>query len=385
MRLLVYGINYLPEKIGIGKYTGEMCMWFADRGHDVRVITAPPYYPDWRIHSGYTNRFQKEDLDGVKVHRHPLYVPMSLSGTKRILHEVSFILSSGLGWLKMIAAPRFDVVICIAPPFHSGLFGWLFSKLCGAKFVYHVQDLQVDASKELGMIRNRRLLRLLDEIERFILRRADLVSSISDGMARKLKQKSSNKQITLLPNWVDTEFLRPISFSDSLRGDWGYDANDFVILYSGNLGEKQGLEILLEAATHFLPDKSIRFVICGNGGSKEKLQKIVQERNLTNVAFKDLQPWELLPRLLAIADVHLILQRKAAEDLVMPSKLTGILSVGGVPIVSCSEGSSLHEILNTHAVGLVVPPEDVGSLIAAIAHQSNTRFRCIKAIRQSIC
>ncbi len=366
MKLLVYGINYLPEKTGIGKYTGEMCQWFAAQGHDVSVITAQPYYPEWQLHQGYKNNFRKEVLDGVTVYRHPLHVPQKLSGARRILHEISFILSSSLGWLRMSLLPRFDIVICIAPPFHSGLMGLAYRRIKRSKLIYHVQDLQVDASRDLGIIRNSTLLSFLERTERSILRHVDLVSSISEGMIAKLNEKIPSLQIVSLPNWVDTEFIQPLAKDRSLRYEWGLTDDDFVVLYSGNLGEKQGLEVLLDAAASLLSNSRIRIFICGNGGMKSVLEEQAEARKLTNITFKDLQPASRLPQLLSTADAHLVLQRKAAEDLVMPSKLTGILAAGGFSIVASSEGSSLYHMVDRHKFGVIIPPEDSESLIRAI-------------------
>ena len=186
MRFLIYGINYFPELTGIGKYTGEMCEWLAKQGHDVTVITSNPYYPEWKIHNGYRNWFSREMVSGVEVLRCPLYVPGRVTGKTRILQEISFIFSSFFYWFRMLFRRRYDVVICISPPFHTCAFGIMYAKVKGGHLLCHIQDLQVDAAEKLQRLKNRRFLKVLINLERFLLKSVDTVSTISEGMLAKI-------------------------------------------------------------------------------------------------------------------------------------------------------------------------------------------------------
>src|SRR5271154_6333789 len=139
MRILIYGINYYPELTGIGKYSGEMGAWLSNRGHDVSVITSNPYYPEWKIHDNYKGKlWNKEYIEGVKVYRCPLYVPKKVTTINRILHELSFQLSTFPIWIYKLFQERFDTVICVGPPFHLGLLPLMYSKIRKAKLMMHV-------------------------------------------------------------------------------------------------------------------------------------------------------------------------------------------------------------------------------------------------------
>jgi len=368
MRILIYGINYSPELTGIGKYTGEMGSWLAMQGHDVHVITSVPYYPEWEVHPKYRGKlWHTEIIDSAKVHRVPLYVPKQVSSVKRIIHEFSFVMALLPVWFGFLFKKRADVVFCTAPPFHLGFFPLLYSKLRGVPMISHVQDLQVDAAKELGMIKNKAFLNLMFSLERFLLKNSDNVSTISLGMQQKIAAKgiSPQKQI-LFPNWVDENNIKPLPKEQSLRAEFGLSNTDKVVLYSGNLGEKQGLETIIEAAANYKDSTDVYFLIVGSGGAKEKLEQMVKESGLKRVKFYPLQPYEKLSALLATADVHLVLQKRSAADLVMPSKLTGILAAGGCAIVTAEPGTSLYEVIKEYAMGILTEPESAMALKESI-------------------
>jgi len=369
MKILIYGINYSPELTGIGKYTGEMAEWLAEKGHEVTVVTAFPYYPEWAIHKEYKGKLWfRETINGVNVVRCPLYVPENVTSIKRIVHEFSFLLGVFPVWFGSLFRSKVDLVFSIAPPFHLGLLPLLYAKIRKVPFISHIQDLQVDAAKDLGMIKSNAFLNIMFSIERFILKGSTKVSSISEGMKKKILAKNVDASSYLMfPNWVDEDVIKPLSKEDSLRTEFGLSLDDQVILYSGNLGEKQGLEIIIEVAKSFIANKRVKFVICGSGGGKDKLIKMSEDAGLTNVLFFPLQPYDKLSNLLAIADLHLVLQKASASDLVMPSKLTGILAAGGCPIVTALPDTSLYEVINDHNLGILVEPESENGLIAAIS------------------
>jgi len=385
MRILIYGINYSPELTGIGKYTGEMGSWLAGRGHDVHVVTSMPYYPEWEVHDKYKGKtWFTEIIDGAKVHRVPLYVPKEVNSKKRIIHEFSFVASILPWWLRFLFSKKFDVVFCPAPPFHLGFFPMLYSKLRGVPMISHVQDLQVDAAKELGMINNKAFLNLMFSIERLILKNSTRVSTISLGMELKIAAKgvSPQKQI-MFPNWVDENNIKPLPKEQSLRAEFGISLDDKVVLYSGNLGEKQGLEGIIDVAETYQDRSDVYFIIVGSGGAKEKLEQMVKDKNLTQVKFYPLQPYEKLSALLATADVHLVLQKKSAADLVMPSKLTGILAAGGCAIVTAEPGTSLYTIMHQYNMGILCEPENMASLSDSIDKAINTDLSVYKTNARS--
>lgn len=368
MRILIYGINYAPELTGIGKYTGDMGAWLAQQGETVEVITTMPYYPEWSVHTSHRGKWwHTEQRDGVQVHRCPFYVPSNVTSLKRILHEFSFVLSSLVYWLPIFFGKRYDVVICLSPPFHLGLLPVFYSKLRRVPLWCHIQDLQIDMAKELGMLKNKRFLDVMYSVERYILKRCTVVSTISEGMVRKVTQKNViQSPCVLFPNWVDGNLVKPLSSAQSLRTELGLQATDKVVLYSGSLGEKQGLEIIIEAAKSFVSKPNVKFLIFGSGGGKSKLETMVRDYGLTNVRFYPLQPAEKLSALLATADIHLVLQKKSASDLVLPSKLAGILAAGGCALVSAVPGTTLFNVVSTYKMGIIIEPESAEKLATAI-------------------
>jgi len=165
LRILIYGINYSPELTGIGKYTGEMAEWLAEQGHDIRIATAPPYYPEWKVADGYSAvRYWREQVDGVDVWRCPLYVPSRPSGLKRILHLASFALSS----MPVIFRQIFwkpDVIVVIEPPLFCAPAAWLTAQLSSAKCWLHIQDFEVNAAFDLGIIPFPWMKKLVSEVD----------------------------------------------------------------------------------------------------------------------------------------------------------------------------------------------------------------------------
>jgi colanic acid biosynthesis glycosyl transferase WcaI len=370
MRILIYGINYSPDLTGIGKYTGEMGSWLVSNGHSVDVITAMPYYPQWEIKSDYKGKWwHKENVDGANVYRCPLYVPAKVSSFKRILHEFSFVLSTIPIWFMILFKKRYDVVINVAPPFHLGLLPLIYSKIKRTKMITHIQDLQVDVAKQLGMIKNARFLNIMFWLEKIILKGSSSVSTISKGLLRKIERKGIDPaKCVLFPNWVDENMVRPMKKNESLRKEFGLAEEDKVILYSGNLGEKQGLENIIEVAKRFRGEGHIKFVIIGCGGCEAKLKAAVKEAGLMNIHFHELLPYEKLPASLAMADIHLVLQKKYAADLVMPSKLVSILAAGGCPLVTAAQGSTLYDLIQNNEMGIVVEPDDYNELEKGITY-----------------
>src|SRR5690606_1910568 len=185
-RILVTGINHAPENIGIGKYTGEMCRWLAARGHQVRMVAAPPYYPAWRVWPGHRRWwFRREQLDGVDVIRCPLWVPRTPRGATRLLHLVSFGLSSACA-LAYSLAWRPQVVVNVAPTLTSAPAAWALARLSGARCWLHIQDFELDAALNMGIVDAGPARRVAVALERWLLRRFDTVSTISGRMLERL-------------------------------------------------------------------------------------------------------------------------------------------------------------------------------------------------------
>jgi colanic acid biosynthesis glycosyl transferase WcaI len=369
MRILIHGINYWPELTSTGKYTGEMVGWLADQGHEVRVVTAPPYYPYWQVEKGYSAwQYRHEYQSRVHVWRCPLWVPLEPTAFKRMLHLASFALSS----LPVMLAQIFwkpDIVLVVEPPLFCAPQAWLTARLAGAKAWLHVQDFEVEVFFGLGFASSSLLRTVFVLIESWLMKRFDHVSTISKTMKdRFIRMNIHEDRTSLVPNWVDVSYIHPNPPGRDLRIEWGFLPKQKVVLYAGNMGKKQGLEIIVDVATHMektYPDTI--FLMVGEGAAKTELEAQVQRQKLKNVRFKPLQPFQDLPLLLAMPDLHLVIQKRGAADAVMPSKLTGILSAGGHAIITADEYTELGQLVQRHpGIAVLVEPENREALFNAI-------------------
>lgn len=368
MKILVYGLNYAPEPVGIGKYTGELAPFLASRGHEVRVITAPPYFPGWRVSTAYQNCFSLENREGVRVRRCPLWVPRRPNGLTRLLHLASFALSS-LGPLLIQRAWRPDVVITVAPAFFCAPGALLLGRLCGHRTItwLHIQDFELDAAFELGLLKGWLLRSLAESWERFTLRGFDRLSSISIAMVQKLRAKGvPPSRVQLLPNWVDLDLIRPQLGSarqdNPYRREFGISPDQLVLMYSGSMNKKQGLDLLVEVIRQLADLPHLVWLLAGEGPTKAEL--VAATQGLLNVHHLPLQPMERLNDWLNAADIHLLPQKAEAADLVLPSKLLGILASGRPVVASSPAGSELASLADQ--AGACVLPGDANAFEVAL-------------------
>ncbi len=370
--LLIAG-NYYPEPTGIGRYNKEMTDWLVDNGFTCTVITTYPYYPHWEIQPPYHKKnwwYQKESIqtkngNTITVYRCPHFVPKNVTAKTRIISDISFVIAVSFIMPLFFLKKKFDYIMNVTPPLAPGVLAVLYKRLKKAKFVYHIQDLQADAARELNLIRSKTLLSYILKLENKIIWQADVVSTISQGMADKLQQKTK-RQVIIFPNWTDTRSFYPIEAKNMLKELYGFKATDKVILYSGAIGEKQGLELMLQVARHFEEMENYKFVIAGTGPYKQKLEAAAQAQGLGNICFLPLQPEEDLNRFLNMADLHLIMQKAGVTDLMMPSKLTNILAVGGLALVTANGTSSLYNTVKNHGIALSAKPENEQNILDKI-------------------
>lgn len=369
MRIVIYGLNYSPELTGIGKYTGEAAHWLRHQGHDIRVVTSYPYYPLWQVEDSYRSSwYSRETVRGVRLFRCPLWVPKRPNGVKRLIHLASFALSSFPELLRQ-AFWKPDVVWVVAPAFFCLPGALLASRLSGAKSWVHIQDYEVDAAFDLGILKGQGLKRAAVGMERLVLRGFDRFSTISRQMYQLgLSKGIEDGKAIMFPNWVDLEAISSngVEVVSQYRSELRIPDDAVVALYSGNMGAKQGLEILSQAAATLAGSKDLHFVFCGNGAGRADLER--QCAGIANVRFLDLQPMERLGELLRTADIHLLPQRADAADLVMPSKLTGMLASGRCVVATAHVGTEVAMVVE--GKGLVVPPEDAKAFSEAILQLS---------------
>jgi colanic acid biosynthesis glycosyl transferase WcaI len=377
MRILINSINFAPELTSTGKYTGEMAQWLAEHGHEVRVVTSPPHYPHWRVSEGYSRwRFKREKLNAsakssrvVDVFRCPIWIPRVPRGWSRILYLASFSLSS---WPVMLTQIfwRPHVVLSIEPTLFSSPQTLCVAFLSRAATWLHVQDFEVDVAFGLQDFSSGKMQKLIRMLERFVLGRFDRVSAISDRMVERLSSKGVDARSTVLfPNWVDTSEIYPLTTPNPLRQELGISDQTIVALYSGNMGLKQGLRLLIDASRQLIHRQDLVFVLCGEGPYKNAL--VEMSAKARNVMFLPLQSAARLNELLNMADIHLLPQLAGAADLVMPSKLTGIMASGKAVLATAEEGTQLVRVLAGR--GVCTRPGDATAFAAAVTRLAEDR------------
>ena len=370
MKVLIVGLNYAPEPIGIGPYTSELAEYLAGCGHRVEVIAGRPYYPQWRSYPGF-RRFgwRRAHENGVGVTRCWHYIPRVPGGINRVLHHFSFAMTALplVAWRALRDRP--DAVLCIAPSIMSALPARLGATLGGAKLWLHIQDFEVDAAFATGMVKGSRLSRILLGAERTVLRWADMVSSISPQMVTRLIEKGVAPERTYeLRNWANA--VPGASTQPGFRDEWHLGSRQ-VVLYSGNIGAKQGAGLIVEAARRLAHRDDLVFVTCGEGPELARLK--AQADGLANVRFHSLQPAARLMELLELAAIHLLPQVDAAADLMLPSKLTNMLLSGRPVIATTLPGTGLYD--EVEGCGLAIPPGDADALAAAIVQLADDPAR----------
>ena len=382
MRIVVCSLNFRPDLTGTGKYTGEMTEWLRSQGHEVFVVTAPPFYPAWKVSPGYSRWWYRKErqagdpseaIGDEIVYRCPIYVPVRDSGMRRICHLLSFAFSSAPVLLRL-ALKKPDVVFVVEPTFAVAPFAWLSARLSGAKAWLHVQDLELDMAFDLGLLRAGFMRRVISAFERLLMQRFDRVSTISNMMRGQLLQKGVRlDRVRDFPNWADIHGIHPLPRPSAMREHLGLGGEAVVVLYSGNMGQKQGLETVVEAARLLQGHEHLHFVLCGEGAARGRLEDLAS--GLSNIKWLPLQPLDQLNELLNLADIHLLPQRADAADRVMPSKVTNMLASGRPVVATALPGTEVHAVVSGR--GINTPPGDAERFAAAIKQLANEEtLRC---------
>lgn len=363
MNVLILGINYAPEMVGIGPYTAGMAQFLAQAGHSVTVVCAKPYYPQWKVDPAFAAGGRRASEEhGVRVVRVPTYVPSQPNGIRRLAHHLSFAARAELAMIAETRRSKPDVVIGIAPSLISMVAARDAARRTGAKLWLHIQDFEVEAAFATGLLRDKgALANTARKFENWAIE-ADRVSTISPQMCAKLAQKGvPGDRLVEFRNWANIDEVMPLEGSSPYRAEWGID-RPHVAIYSGNIANKQGIEIVVEAARRLHHRKDLAFVVCGNGPNRVKLAE--SSAGLDNIHFHDLQPRERLSDLLGMASIHLLPQIAGAADLVLPSKLTNMLASGRPIVVTALPGSGLAD--EVEGCGIVTPPGDAAAFVKGI-------------------
>lgn len=366
MRILALGINYWPEETGIAVFNTGRCEYLAARGHEVTMCTGFPYYPQWRVDDRYRGRlFGRETRNGVRILRSYLYVPRRATTIRRIVHEASFVASSAI---RALGGRRPDILLTESPPLALALSSIVLSRAWGIPYVFHVSDLQPDAAVDLGMLTSGPVTRVLYALERLAYRHAGLVATLTPAMRRRILAKGiAAERVTVFPDWTE-----PALFDLPLEGGGAaararLDLDGaFLVVHAGNMGVKQGLDVVLGAAERSRTDRDLAYVLVGDGAMRRTLEDQARERKLGNVRFLPLLATPLFHELLSAADLTLVTQQRVVADIAFPSKVRTLMAAGRPVVASVNASSEVAKVVGDAGAGVVVTPEDPQALLDSI-------------------
>ena len=365
MRILVLAINYWPEQTGIGPVLTRRCEYLASAGHEVTVCTSMPYYPEWRIPREYAGKlFGREERNGVEVLRSWMWVPKKVTSIKRIAFEASFLATS---FFNAMRNRKPDMLLVVSPPLGLGLSAVLLSRWWKIPYLFDVMDLQPDAAVDLGML-PRPIRPLLYRLESMAYKHAALISTVSEGMRQKIVSKGfSPKKVVVVPPTADSNLfdIGTQVLGDEFRRRHGLHGQ-FVVGHCGNMGVKQGLDLVLHAALRLRERPDITFILVGDGAMKSQLEQQASSLQLSNLRFLPLLDESSFSEMLAATDVGLIVQQSTVSDIVFPSKTVTLLSAARPVIASVSDKSEIGRTILGSRGGVVIKPEDPDLLADAV-------------------
>lgn len=355
--------HFAPDVAPTGAVVTRIVEELAARGHVLEVITSLPWYREHRVELAYGGRIVRhEDTPWGRITRvHPLAASDKRNLLRRAAAFAGFSAVSAALGARGDAA---DAVLALSPPLTLGLTGWAVACARRAPFVFNVQDVYPDVAVELGMLTSPGLVAVARGLERFCYERADAITVLSDDLADNVAGKvSQGAKVHVIPNFVDTQRIKPAPRENSYRRELGLEGK-LVVMYAGNVGLSQSLELVIEAAGALSHEDHVVFVINGQGAVRADLER--QARAMTNVVFADMQPAERLPEVLAAGDIHVIPLKRGLARASVPSKTYSTLAAGRCLVASVDEGSEVARIAERSGAGIAVAPGDPEAFIKAL-------------------
>jgi colanic acid biosynthesis glycosyl transferase WcaI len=366
LRIVVLCPHFDPDTAPTGRVMSRIVHELAARGHELHVVTSLPWYRTHAIEPGWAGRLiRTERVDFGSIGRiHPFPGGDRRNLLRRAVGFGAFSALAGVagvragGWFR-----RADAVLAMSPPLTLGVTGWLVGLAHRAPLVFNIQDVFPDAAVETGAITDRRIIRIASWLERVSYHRATAVTVLSDDLADNVRSKLAPRRrgdVHVIPNFVDTEQLRPADRMTPYRSELGIGAEP-VVLYAGNVGFSQSLELMLAAARE-LPD--VTFLVNGEGAARPSLE--LEAAGLANVRFGNFQPSERLNEVLATGDVHVVPLRTGLGRVSVPSKTYSILAAGRPVVAAIDPGTEVPRMLAESGGGIAVVPDDAPAFVAAL-------------------
>jgi len=369
---------YFPPDTGSAAHLFyELGTALVERGHDVTVLTGFPGYHALGDLSRYRGRlWLNETLDeGINVAR--VAVPQLFRNTPvgRGLWQFS---CAAVFALRGLTLSKSDVILTYSPPLPLGLTAWTLRLLRGVPFVLNVQDLFPRSAIDLGVLSDGFLIRFFERLERFLYRQANRVTVHSPANREHVVACGGDlDQVTVMRNWVDTDFIRPGERLNDFSREYGLD-DRFVVSFAGVIGYSQDVDVILEAANLLRVHPDIHFLIVGDGVEKARLEEKARYMRLSNVQFLPMQPRHRYPAVLHVSDVSLATLHAEVTTPVVPSKILSIMAAGRPIVASMNLDGDAPRLIEEAQCGYALPPEDpqaLAEVILNLYHDPSLRER----------
>jgi colanic acid biosynthesis glycosyl transferase WcaI len=369
LRLAVLCPHFAPDSAPTGEVMTRIVDELVALGHSVDVVTSLPWYRQHRLEPGWSGKWiRRQRTEWGSITRvHPFPGDDKSNLMRRALGYAGFsVLTAGASW----RGGRVDAVIAMSPPLTLGLTGWTTHLVRRGPLVFNIQDVFPDAAVETGAITDRRIITLASWLERITYRRAAAITVLSDDLRDNVAAKMPRRRrdrVHVIPNFVDTAFIEPGHRLTSYRTEHGI-GDELVVMYAGNVGFSQSLELVLAAAAA-LPE--VTFVINGDGAARPALAQ--QAAGLPNVRFVGYQPKDRLPEVLASADLHVVPLRAGLGNVSVPSKTYSILAAGRPLLAAIDLQTEVPRMITASGAGRVVPPDDPAAFVDALRDMLSDR------------
>ena len=371
LTILVLCPHYEPDTAPTGEVMTAICEQWTARGHRVEVVTSLPWYRDHAVAQGWSGRLVRtqEDTWGRIRRWHPFPADKRRLPARAAAFAGFTVLA---GTDAVVAAARCDVVFAMSPPLTLGAAGWAAARRGRVPLVFNVQDVFPDAAVETGVLQNARVVAAASRLERWVYRQAAAVTVLSEGMAANVRAKldldADPEKVVVIPNAADSDRITPAERHNRYRTELGLgDSETTVVMYAGNLGHSQPLDLVVAAAEHFANQgrADVQFVVNGDGVARSSVAESAER--LDNLHLVGWQPPERLGEVLATADLHLVLLRAGLGASSVPSKVYSVLAAGRPVLASVDRGSEVERLLAASGAGRTVEPDDADAFCAVVA------------------
>jgi colanic acid biosynthesis glycosyl transferase WcaI len=381
-RILILSLIFRPDNVSTAQIMGDLALDLKAQGHDVFVITTVPHFNNdpealevQPLYSYWGRLLQRSNYRGIEV----LHVWMPRKGRNKLLRIFAWLsfhfISTIVGFFTRFKP---DIIFSPSPPLTIGISAWLLSFWHKCPFIYNVQEIYPDVAVNLGVLRNRLVIKCLRSIESLVYNKAEALAVISDGMANHIRTKGvPEDKIHVIPNFVDVEDFHPLSKINKFSSH--YELHDkFVVSYAGNMGAPQGLEILIEASNLLRYEEGIHFLMMGDGSEKSSLIEKVKNLRLTNITFLPYHPYSQMAEAYASVDASFVSQARGTSNDGIPSKVYRIMACAR-PVLACTDANSdLARLVAMSEGGVVINSGDAMELANAIKHAYDHRDAWLK-------